>query len=106
MTDIEKKAYEAYPRWMDNESRDLNKGARDAYQRACEEYESLQKIHGWVARDYAFRWLCLYNEKPVRCDRQWLDKNEAGYIDLDPKLFPEITWRSEPVEVEFLIRKI
>lgn len=104
MTDIEKRAFEAYP--LDGMPMKEQQDKREGYIKCAEEYESLQKIHGWIARDGAFRWLCLYYEKPDRCDRQWRDKNEAGYIDLDPELFPEITWRSEPVEVEFLIRKI
>lgn len=71
------------------------------------EYESLPKIHGWVARDGDDKKrLCLFTEPPVRIEDMWLPEEDRIYLFLDNSLFPEITWESEPVEVELLIRKI
>ena len=109
MTDIEKKAWETYPN--DNGFvPTLNQGfKREGYIKCAEEYESLPKIRGWVARDKNGS-LNLHAFPPKRvylgiwcCNP--LDLNQDN-IRLDDKILPEITWESEPVEVELLIRKI
>ena len=109
MTDIEKKAYEKYPRWMDNnpdESCDLNEDKRNAYIEACMEYESLPKVRGWVARD-KYGSLNLFGDKPTRFeDDTFGNIKGSGMIFLNDELLPEVTWESEPVEVELLIRKV
>ena len=111
MTDIEKKAYEKYPSVLGfpiDEQVDLNEEARNAYIKSCEEYESLPKIHGWIAKDDSLYnpSLCVHLEKPVKdlAFHYWDSKGKC--VCIDKKLFPEITWESEPVEVELLIRKI
>lgn len=75
-------------------------------------------IRGWVCRDQPNSFshkgnLNLFTEKP---ERDWYDWNDMIYgffnlansdvkvIALDPSLFPEITWESEPQEVEITIK--
>ena len=62
----------------------------------------------WVAR-YKDGELDLYRNKPQRCDAiGWSHENWDSYdehwIQLDSKLFPDLTWNDEPIEVE-LVRK-
>ena len=75
------------------------------------------KIRGWVAR---CKWPCpdeLYfyrgEEKPIRCGSQVEDVKEDFYWDfqhevapLDPKLFPDLHWDDEPIEVELTIHRV
>ena len=107
MTDIEKKALERYPEYCCNDDYREEKALREGYKTACEEYESLQKIHGWVARTGCCNSniLTLFESKP---ERNIVCKTWVGHTmtNLHHKLFPEITWDSEPVEVELLIRKV
>ena len=116
---IEEKELKAYPIDMDYVEDgfghegyvDLNRNKRGGYIKACEEYESLPKIHGWVARDGLERVneLCVYNEKPIRPSEDSLAiwrTTGGGVLRLPKEMFPEIIWESEPVEVELLIRKV
>lgn len=117
MTDIEKKAYEKYPeiKKEDYPRKDFIRvkvrrdELRQAYIKCAEEYESLPKIHGWVARDsvedaFIGTGLILHHSKPTRTGGEWSSLTIA--MHLPSKMFPEITWESEPVEVELLIRKV
>lgn len=91
---------------MTENEKKLHRGIGAAI-KTCEEYESLPKIHGWVARDGDDKKrLCLFTEPPVRFEDMWLPEEDRIYLFLDNSLFPEITWESEPVEVELLIRKV
>jgi hypothetical protein len=111
MTDIEKKAWETYPN--DNGFiPTLNQGfKREGYIKCAEEYESLPKIHGWIARnkDICGDKLSFFTQIPQRGTRSWVEPDTMDglpYEDTPKELFPEVTWESEPVEVELLIRKI
>ena len=76
------------------------------YERTKKEYESLPKIHGWVARD-KYGSLNLFGDKPTRFeDDTFGNIKGSGMIFLNDELLPEVTWESEPVEVELLIRKV
>lgn len=92
------------------ENRNIDAIRGEATHEIADRYESLPKIHGWVARNLD-NTLLFHSEKPtykapsgcwvVRpCEALrnilWLNKND----------FPEITSESEPVEVELLIRKV
>lgn len=62
----------------------------------------------WVARDKDGE-LTLYKSKPhrgklPRWDPESWDSGDEYWIVLDPKLFPDLTWDDEPIEVE-LVRK-
>lgn len=67
------------------------------------------KIKGWVVRDCYGLW--LYKQKPHRVNGKHTSHwtNEFGPNSeycLDEELFPELTWESEPIEVELTIKKI
>ena len=63
----------------------------------------------WVARDSDGE-LALFEKKPHRCNHpRWEVESwyslSGNFIDLDPKLFPYLTWNDEPIEVELLRKK-
>lgn len=120
MMTIEERAFKAYP--IDEEFRkgfeelkengvhnicvdDSFSKERYAYIKACKEYESLPKIHGWVARDKSGD-LDLYGDIPSRVNGQFIADSGSGRMFLDNDLFPDLTWADEPREVELLIRKV
>ena len=80
-----------------------------AYALSKQENDADTVIQGWVARDENGR-LCLYQNEPKReaYDFQprgyWTDKTDK-YIDFPPNLFPNITWKSDPQEVEITIKR-
>lgn len=66
-------------------------------------------ISGWVARDEVAIRPALYTSKPLRQKKGF----ENGYwscgmqigLSLDPSLFPDITWESDPEPVEITIKR-
>jgi poly-D-alanine transfer protein DltD len=115
MTDkqIEEKALEAYPPEYEqedfDETWDMNEQYREPYIKALKEIESLPKIKGWVARDqqvdeFYGNGLILHHSKPTREGNEWSSKTIAMHLPLD--FFPDLTWESDPIEVELLIRKV
>lgn len=64
-------------------------------------------INGWVARDKSDK-LYIYGKKPVKDDEFgiWLNDfdDHLSFIELDKAHLPEITWETEPVEVELTIK--
>lgn len=66
-------------------------------------------ISGWVARDEVAIRPTLYTSKPLRQKKGF----ENGYwsygmqigLSLDPSLFPDITWESDPEPVEITIKR-
>lgn len=128
MMTIEERAFKAYP--IDEEFRkgfeelkengvhnicvdDSFSKERYAYIKACEEYESLPKIRGWVARDKNGA-VFFHREKPHReLDCVWRTawvmhpRPELDHLRLPNALdIQELNWESEPIEVELLIRKV
>ena len=111
MTDIETKAYEAYPPvWKklcgDGEV-DINGERRVGYIKALTEIESIPKVRGWAARDKNGNLNFFLGEphrtKDVRGEEFWVGHTRMK----QPNAFlPDLTWADEPVEVELLIRKI
>lgn len=63
----------------------------------------MNKIKGWIARDevenpiYGLG-LCLHSRKPWRTGNEWSNQTIAMHLPAD--MFPEVTWESEPKEVE------
>ena len=125
MTDIEKKAYEAYPDFYGtcnspyNRTPDLNKERREGYIKCAEEYESLTKVHGWIARDGTENepsgLILHFLEKPWHViddsDAYWESRRDydGEFIEIPESMegeFKDISWNDEPVEVEFLIRRV
>lgn len=58
-------------------------------------------ISGWVARDEN-KSLYLYEKRPVRNHNEWV---EETVIILDDDLFPDLTWESEPEQVEIILKR-
>jgi len=67
------------------------------------DYESLPKIHGWMARDPDGLW--FYYRKPERDEEGYLLNWPGRFIEIDD-VMPEIKETDEPVRVELLIRKV
>lgn len=66
-------------------------------------------ISGWVARDEVAIRPALYTSKPLRQkkgfkDGYWSYGMQIG-LSLDPELFPDLTWGSDPIEVEIIIKR-
>lgn len=59
-------------------------------------------ISGWVARDTDTRNLYFYNRKPIRMSCMW--STSQGLLPLDPSLFPDLTWESDPLPVTITIK--
>ena len=70
-------------------------------------------IQGWVCRDKKDNTLYLHAEKPYRAqsgydecdDPDWWENDYASYLPLDKSLFPNLTWESDPIEVEIIIKR-
>lgn len=112
MTDIEKKAYETYPIHPSptdvqitlKKGEDTHIDLRKGYTQAVIEYESLPKISGWVARDRNGA-LMFHISYPVREDG-WFSSLNGRIAIHDDERYSDITWESEPVEVELLVRRV
>lgn len=66
-------------------------------------------IQGWVARNGGGPndlGLHVYSVKPDRMKnrREWNGHGEMSYL-IDCRLFPDLTWESEPIEVELIIKR-
>ena len=83
---------------------DWNYLPRQGYIKACEEYESLPKIHGWVARDMNGD-VNLFVMPPDREVGYWSSFDKYN-VPISEEIFPNLKWEDAPVEVELLIYKI
>jgi len=101
--EIEKKAYEAYP-ISNGPDEEFQEAKRDAYIQALTKIEKLPKIKGWVARDKNGSLYVFHDIYPRRLEDEWVGKGASSYIG--EKLLPDITWESDPVEIELLIRRV
>ncbi len=67
-------------------------------------------ISGWLCRDKVINEpftsdLFLAFDEPTRIE-EWGKWGDMGdYIELDSSLFPDLTWDSEPIEVELRIKR-
>lgn len=66
-------------------------------------------IQGWVARDGSGPndlGLRVYSVKPKRMKNrcEWNGHGEMSYL-IDCRLFTDLTWESEPIEVELIIKR-
>jgi len=75
----------------------------------------IEKVKGWVARDddgtlaihyEKPRRVCYYNGNIVPDGTPWVWENEAGYGLLPVKIFPDLKWEDEPLEVELAIKRV
>lgn len=77
--------------------------------------DKIEKVKGWVARDDDGT-LAIHYEKPRRVcypngnimpdGTPWVWENEAGYGLLPVKIFPDLKWEDEPLEVELTIKRV
>lgn len=68
-------------------------------------------IQGWVARDQD-GYISLFKDKPTRdtCDKDdipygFWDEADSNHIELPITSFPDLTWESDPQEVEIIIKR-
>lgn len=64
-------------------------------------------IQGWVARDNDGD-LFFYTDKPRRENAVWDEPQYwigEAYTELNTDLFPDLTWESEPEQVEIIIKR-
>lgn len=87
--------------------------AKSSYLQGAQDFLGKQEkdadtmIHGWVARDSDGS-LYVYHCKPERV--RYINGNDGIWMsgtikELNPALFPDLTWDSEPEEVEIIIRR-
>lgn len=62
-------------------------------------------IQGWVTRDANPHRLFVYGCKPTRLSDMWSALDTAFAAQLDPILFPDLTWESDPEPVEIIIKR-
>ncbi|MBP3511152.1 MAG: hypothetical protein J6K19_03825 [Prevotella sp.] len=82
-----------------------------AYALGKQEKDADTVIQGWVARDMD-GYISLFQERPTRdtCDKGDIPYGFGGdntgyYIELPTTSFPDLTWESEPLEVEIIIKR-
>ena len=64
------------------------------------------KIKGWVARKfYGDLWLFKHKPEKLSHDNDWIDDTGQS-INIDSRLFSELTKNDEPIEVELTIKKV
>lgn len=75
-----------------------------AYSLGNQEKDADTVIQGWVARDANYQRLTIYEEKPERLSDMWYALN-SDIVALSPTLFPDLTWDSDPEQVEIIIKR-
>lgn len=92
----------------------INSNMRNFYN-GEEEHKAMQAlpiIHGWVARDNSGRVygnLHFWFHKPTMpatTKSEWMTDRVNDSFTLPDNMFPELTWESEPVEVELIIKRV
>lgn len=73
-----------------------------AYALGKQEKDADTVIQGWVARDEDGN-LFMYSTNPERIETMWM--GEAANFDLRNYLFPDLTWESDPLPVEIIIKR-
>lgn len=116
MTDIEKKAFEAYPEKLydfDGKTYDENEKPRNGYIKCAKEYESLPKVRGWVARDMDgelnFFGSELGDGSPIYNGDLGVWGNATDNkinISRESGPFGDLNYYDDPVEVELLVRRV
>ena len=86
---------------------------KDGVNYALGKQEKDTVIQGWVCRDKKDDALNLHAEEPYRTQSgyqigdkpDWWESDCASFLPLDKNLFPDLTWESEPEEVEIIIKR-
>lgn len=87
----------------------LEKETKESLNQWLSEKDTDTVIQGWVARDEVAIRPALYTSKPLRQKKgfkngYWSYGMQIG-LSLDPSLFPDITWESDPEPVEITIKR-
>ena len=82
-------------------------GKQETKQEIKQETKQETVISGWVARD-SNESLYLFCLKPERV--RYLGSSDGVWMSrtiekLDPALFPDLSWESDPIEVELIIKR-
>lgn len=69
--------------------------------------ESIDKTYKWIARDEFEEWLFLYEDKPIKDDKnRWINSERCISLELFKHLFQFITWQDdEPYKIEELLKE-
>ena len=113
--EIKERALKAYPISLETrtysegiiettETLDINLQQRNAYIKALREVNQLPKIKGWLAKDEDAD-IDLYINKPKRAGEMWVGQTYPIHLDWET-LFPELTWESEPLEIELTVGRV
>lgn len=88
----------------------INGIAHDSYLQGAQDYLGKQDkdadtvIQGWVAVDDDGD-LFLYRTKPARDEVSGMWMSGECPLDVGINLFPDLTWDSEPIEVEIILKR-
>lgn len=61
-------------------------------------------IQGWVARDESGS-LNVFDEEPIRDEELEMWSDGLDHFGLPYSSFPDLTWDSDPIEVEIIIKR-
>lgn len=79
-----------------------------AYQLGKQEKDADTVVQGWVARDSS-GFISLFSYLPKRSTHTnvgyWGCDDGRDEIDLPKSLFPDLTWKEDPIEVELIIKR-
>lgn len=75
-----------------------------AYALGKQEKDADTVIQGWVARDNNGK-LYIYSDKPERYNKGLRWVMGCAFLPLSSGLFPDLTWESDPIEVELTIKR-
>lgn len=81
-------------------------GKQETKQEIKQETDADTVIQGWVCRDNnSLNAQVLIGDKPKRTGFNCWENKSADCITLPKDLFPDLTWESEPEEVEIIIKR-
>ncbi len=90
----------------------INGLAHDSYLQGAKDFLGKPKkdadtvIQGWVCRDNnSLNAQVLIGDKPKRTGYGYWENKSADCITLPKDLFPDLTWESDPIEVELIIKR-
>lgn len=75
-----------------------------AYALGRQEKEADTVISGWVARDDSGS-LNVFDEEPTRDEKLGMWSDGLDHFGLPYSSFPDLTWDSDPIEVELIIKR-
>ena len=84
-------------------------GKQEIKQETKQEKDADTVIHGWVGRDQDGNLPLFVGSKPYKQEGMdyWSVPHGRSleYLNLNPALFPDLTWESDPLPVEIIIKR-